>query len=548
LLWQPHALEQLAEQSQQQQHIVEQHQHSGQESDVLRAAQALVLSNSFRLSVPVLEGTLASAARTTLLARALMPPLRAILVQHQLFRSYEVVERPLQRVFAGVRAGGVRLALSSIEVQLQASHQQRTALQHYASKLHGRDDIDISVPAHVCLLLSQLHLGPNRTEQHMQHPLITVLQNAVRNALKQNRHYLLPLLRCLLTYHMVGAKHEHLVALKQSATGLAVDSKEGLLCSDMSTVNTHNVFLQPLPCCSALCGGVASGLPRGIVSIMQQQVAPCLPVVASEGSMADFGVTTLASPTPVVALVPSSEPLEQNEQPQQFGQVLAMLCSVAKAAPVNLVSSPLPLHDPTGNDPCMHSGCVRYWCNLAHTIQHAQLSMSLLHTVETQLPGACLGSEAVTFLPGPISILATIQPSNEACTFVGLDLQQLPLVMLAALSRDPCLLAALSASDPLASAAAHWVNCNGLHANTQHMLGSRIVGGAVDGTPVLPSSVHRALFSLALEAFVLGQKPSVQRALLGLEQSVDLACTLMVAFPALATWRADMLEECRRTG
>jgi hypothetical protein len=145
-------------------------------------------------------------------------------------------------------------------------------------------------------------------------------------------------------------------------------------------------------------------------------------------------------------------------------------------------------------------------------------------------------------------LLSAFQPSHEACTFAGFDLQQLPLVVLASMSKDPVLLAALSSSDPLAAAAAHWVDHNGLQASTSNMLLSRIAAGAVDGMPVMASLVPRALFSVAVDALVLGRKPSALRGLLGLEQSVDLADALLVAFPGLATWREDVMDECRRTG
>lgn len=540
LLWQPRALEQLAEQAQQQQYSDEKQQHMSPEADVMHAAQALVLSNSFRLSVPVMEGILASAARTALLARALMPPLRAILVQHRLCHTYECVERPLQRVFAGVRVDGLRMALSSIEGQLQECKQQRVVLQQHASKLlHGHNSIDISVPAHVRLLLTQLHLVHSKREHQSQQPLIVVLQDSVRNALKYNQHQLLPLLRCLLSYHLLENKEETLRALAQMAMGPDVDND-----STMRRSGACDVVLQPLPYCAALSGGVVTCLPSCLDFLTQQQVSPCLPVVASEGSMADLGITSLASPTPVVAMLPCHR---HDAQCEHYEQQWVMLCSVAEASPMNVVNSLLPLHDLGGSAACTHSGCVRYLCSTTNTIQDAQLCTSLLHTMETTLD-ACLPVESVTLMPGPVGILSFVQPCDEACTFVGLDLQQLPLVVIAALSSDPVLLAALSASDPLEAAAAQWVKCTGLHASTQDKLQSHVAGGALNGTPVLSSCVQRALFGVALDALVLGQKPSVQRALLGLEQSVDLADSLLVAFPALASWRTDMLEECRRTG
>ncbi|KAF6260432.1 hypothetical protein COO60DRAFT_891418 [Scenedesmus sp. NREL 46B-D3] len=538
LLWQPRALEQLAEQ----------HQHMRTEAEVLRAAQASVLSGSFRLSVPLLEGNLAAAAQTALLARALMPPLRAILAQHQLCSAYEDVERPLQRVFAGVRVAGLRIAPGSIVARLQESEEQRTVLQHHASELlHGHGSIDIGVPAHVRSLLTQLHLAPSQHEQH--HPVTTALQHAVRNALRHNQHHL-PLVRCLLTYHKLVAWEQLLKALMHVASGgLAVGEMSTSCGTSVDAYCRQEIVLQPLPHAAALCGDVIAGLPCGLDSLLKQHAAPCLPVVASEGSLADLGMVACASPTPVVACVPSHSLPQQHRQHhhQLFEQWLGMLCSVAEQAPVNPTGPPLPLHDAHATAEVAHLGLVRHWCSLTQSMQDLQVCTSLLHRVEKQAVSPCAAFNTVTYAPGPISLLSAIQP-QAACTFVGLDLQQLTLVMVASLSRDPVLLATLSTSDPLAAAASHWVNNNGLHANTGNTLSSRIAAGAIDGTPVFSSFVHCALFNLALEAFVLGQKPSVHQSLLGLEQPVNLADTLLVSFPVLRTWQANVLEECRRTG
>jgi hypothetical protein len=527
-------LEQLAEQQAQQQHD-EQPQHGCQEAYVLRAAQSLVLSDSFRLSVPLLKGSLAAAARVALLARALMPPLRAILVQHQLFSTYETVERPLQRVFAGVRASGLIIGLDSIRARLQDAEQQRTVLhQHASALLLGYGSIDIGMPAHVRSLLSHLQLVLVKREQ--QQPLTTTLQQAVRNASRCNRQQHLPLIRCLLTYHMLVSWEQLLKAMIH----LASTSGSGV-----------GVALQPLPYATALCGDVLVGLPSGVESLLQHYSASYLPVVASEGSLSDLGMASLVSPTPVIAFVPSSSipsphaPLDEHRLEPWLG----MLCAVREQEPANAAGSPLPLHGTHANDDaCTQLGCVRYWCSVTHTMQEVQLGMSLLHTLEAQPLSTCPRRGAVNIVLGTVSLLSAAQPKHEACTFAGLNMQQLSLLVLASMSKDPVLLAALSTSDPLAAAAAHWADHNGLQSSTISMLLSRVAAGAVDGVPIMASLVPRALFSVAVDALVLGQKPSVLRGLLGLEQSVDLGDTLLVAFPGLATWREDVLEECRRTG
>jgi hypothetical protein len=534
LLWQPRVLEQLAEQGAQQQQPGEQPRHLCPDADVLQAAQSLVLSDSFRLSVPLLEGSLVAAARVALLGRALMPPLRAILVQHQLFSAYEDVERPLQRVFAAVRVSGLSLELSSIQARLQEARQQCAVLHKHASELlHCLGSIDISVPAHVRSLLAQMHLAPSKGEQQSQQPLTTALQHAVRTALRHNQHEHLQLVRCLLTYHTLVSWEQMLKALTQ----LAHAGGPGV-----------GVALQPLPYAAALCGNVVSGLPGGLDLLLQQCVAPYVPLLASEGSMADLGMTALVSPKPVIAFSPASS-LSSPQVPlhdQQLEPWLGMLCAVTEQALVSNTGSPLPLLGTSVDDASSRLGCMRHRCSITRTMREFQLCTSLLHAVK--VPGPCPSAEAVTFAPGAVSLLSAARPALDACTFVGLDLQQLPLVVLAALSRDPILLAALTHSDPLAVAAAHWVDHNGMQGSTINMLLSRIAVGVVDGTPVMASSVQCALFSVALDTLVLGQKPSAQRALLGLEQSVDLADTLIAAFPGLGAWREDVLEDCRRTG
>jgi hypothetical protein len=547
LLWQPRALEQLVDRQLVQQHQHNAQQHVSHDSDVLNAAHLLVLNGSFRLSVPVVEGRLAAAARTTLLTRALMPPLRAILVQHQLWNVYEAVERPLQSMFAGVRVAGMNLLVDSIQSQQRECMQQREVLLQYASRLlHAHDSVDIRVPAHVHLLLTQLHLAP--AKQDLQQPLVTVLQHAIRNALQRNHRHQLPLLRCLLSYHMMRVYEDQLHALMGFAITTAGGISSNMVTSiDTNTIDKQVIVFQPLPHVGKVFGGVLAGVPSSLGSLLTHELLPGCPVVVSEGSIADVGVVNLASPTPVVAYMPTSGPAHQALQPAQLAPRWGVLCSIAEPTPVKDAGSMLPLHGGEGGDACTRNGCVRFWCAITHTTQSVDVCTSLLHTVDQQQANTCALLDKATLVPRPISILSTIQPSNELCTFVGVQLQQLQLVVLAALSRDPCFLAALSSRDPLAAAASHWVTCNGLQSSTQHMLCSRIAAGAVDGTPVQSSCVERALFQVAVEALVFGRKPSVVRALLGLEQSVDLANTLLVAFPELAAWRAQLLEDCKRT-
>lgn len=164
-----------------------------------------------------------------------------------------------------------------------------------------------------------------------------------------------------------------------------------------------------------------------------------------------------------------------------------------------------------------------------------------------QCGGSSSGS-GLAFLPGTCSISHLAAPSSSS--FVGVQLQHLPLLVLAGLSQEDALVAAATQSpDPLAAAAAAWLPASGLSQQLQSVLLHNVQAGVLDGVPVPAAAAPGVLFSVAAAALVLGLKPSAQREQLGAGgewlKGTDLADSLCQEFTGLLAWRERLLEDAR---
>jgi len=165
--------------------------------------------------------------------------------------------------------------------------------------------------------------------------------------------------------------------------------------------------------------------------------------------------------------------------------------------------------------------------------------------------GGSNGSDgSLAFLPSCCSLTRLLQPTSPTHTFIGVELQCLPLLVLAGLSQDKTLISACCQNpDPLAAAAAAWCPSSGLPESLQAALLGNIQAGVLDGVPVAAADAPRLLFAAALQGLVCGHKPSVQREQLGVEwpAGTNLVESLLKAFPGVAAWRRQLLEDVQNT-
>lgn len=143
-----------------------------------------------------------------------------------------------------------------------------------------------------------------------------------------------------------------------------------------------------------------------------------------------------------------------------------------------------------------------------------------------------------------------MSPSSSGNTFIGVQLQHLPLLVLAGLSQNKTLISACSPNpDPLAAAAV-WLPSSGLPQQLQGSLLRNIQSGVLDGVPVAAAAAPGALFGVAIQALVLGLKPSVQREQLGAVEwpkGTNLADSVLRAFSLLEAWREKLLEDAKNS-
>jgi hypothetical protein len=192
-------------------------------------------------------------------------------------------------------------------------------------------------------------------------------------------------------------------------------------------------------------------------------------------------------------------------------------------------------------------------------VQELRLLTTAVHSAQQQ--ESCDGSDSsssLAFLPGSLSMQHLLQPAADTdaassnCSFIGVRLQCLPLLVAAAVSREPALLTALQQPDPWDAAAAAWLPRSGLPPALVSQVLACIAAGVLDGCPVAPAAARRLLFVTALRALLLGQRPAQQRECLGLSEwprgCGSLADSVCDAFEGLASWKAGMLEKTRQTG
>lgn len=525
MLWQPGAADPPAT-SQQQQGV-----QAVSELSVMKAAHTLVLGDSYKLKVPIGPSPAQSEAiRAALLSRALMPPMRSLLVRQKLSQVYEQVERPMQLALVGVRSMGLQVAIAAIEKMLLQSQRHRQLLQqHVHWLLHG---LDVSIAAGVHAFLTRNQLSPASNESRSQ-SMPVVLLKAIRTAIRRQQLGLLQALRCSLTYWQCEAYEQQLSSLLQYAV---VGRNSGT-----SDDSSSYVLLQPLPSAAGMCNGARQGWPVELSTVLTHVAVPALPMSVARLSLADQEVSSLPAASLVAMVVPVPGQQQQNMQ-QHFLEYSGFLWSLSPQAAV--CGSELPLGGSLDTSVPSFYGCIRYWCSVSQAVKEQQLGLSAIHSIQHEQ-----SNRELSFLPATLSIAAAVQPSTPDNVFVGVELQHLPLLVLASLSRDEALLDALSQQDPLSAAAGHWLEHCGLQPAVVGLLLEHLAAGSVTGVPVLPQDTRTALFKLAVDAVLAGQKPSAQRGLLAVEnKGVNLAISIMQAFPGVAAWQQGVLLNCQNKG
>eukprot|EP00878_Enallax_costatus_P013713 GHUV01014342.1.p1 GENE.GHUV01014342.1~~GHUV01014342.1.p1 ORF type:complete len:1302 (+),score=516.71 GHUV01014342.1:511-3906(+) len=528
LLWQPAACEQLAQEQQQQ--AQQASQPMSQLALAMKAAHRMVLGDAYKLQIPIGPSSAQTeATRAVLLAKALMPPLRALLAKQQLWQLYEEVERPLQLIMATVRSSGLRVAPAAVEEQRQQCQHYQQVLQQHVQR--GSGGLDISSAAQVRMFLSRCRLVPAGSELK-DRPILGLLLKAVRTAIRQKQQHMLPLLHPICTYWQCGTYEQQLEVLLQHT------ADAGSL-----TSGSKQVLLQPLPSITELAGRFVQGYPGQLGSAISHTPVVALPLAMTEVSLEDEGFTAVSAAVPVVMLLPT-----QSQHEQRYQEVSGVLRSLSSQASGDQ-GSQLPLHGRLEDGAPSYMGHVQYWCSVTLTAREQQLLSSAIHGLRASRQSWQQQHQSWSLLPGTLSLASAVQPSAADHMFVGVQLQQLPLVVLAALSQDPALLYALNQPDPSIAAAQHWLRHGGLPPTTVELLLRHVAAGSAAGVPVPPSDAEQVLFTMAMNALLLGQKPSMQRDLLALEQKgINLVTSLLQAFPGLSAWQQRALEKCSKHG
>jgi hypothetical protein len=354
---------------------------------------------------------------------------------------------------------------------------------------------------------------------------------------------------------------------------------------------------------------LSEGAPQGLSSagVLGFRPVPALPVLTSAASLAQQGYAALVGPVTVAACVQQGAQQQQQQQQQQGQQqdamyVVGKLCSITQLPAVmearsQSSSQVLPLvNDGSAAAAAVGSvsqasetaagqqavaaaaaaaaagagavrlGSVRVWCGATESIREQQLPTAALYSIlkppgiqqqlaegrhqqqqqQWQQYGSNGGCPA--FLPGWCSFDHLIKPSSSSNSFIGVQLQHLPLLLLASVSQDPVLLSALTQNprDPLEAAAAAWLPSSGLPQQMQASLLRNIQSGVLDGVPVAAAAAPAVLFGVAVQALMFGQRPGVQREQLGVGEwpkGTNLGESVMAAFPGMEAWREKMLTD-----
>jgi hypothetical protein len=589
MLWQPQAYDQYVEGQQKQQRITgAQPQQQQQLPDLLRLAQSKVLGDSYRLQVPLLVRPEQTAAvKAALLGRALMPPLRAVLAQQQLSKAFESVERPLQQACADVRSCGVRVEIVKVQQQLRQCQWHREVLHQQMLRLAAgaAAGLDLSKPPDVVKLVSKLCKGPG-SRSNEQQPVSASLLRALRSILLgNNQQQWLPLLHCALGFWYLSGYESGIQALLQSADvhhQQHQGGSAGLAAAGSSVVSASGstMLLQLQPRLGALCGEILPGLPDDLECLLSYAAVPALPVLVASGGVSGLGMKALTAAAHVAV---TREAFCGGRSRPEF-QFLGTLCSLGTAdgTPGSITtSSPASLpwqglgfgeqqlkHGPGSGQ----HGCVRSWCSAMSCVNEEEVPSAGLHMVCEQpqdvvLPGlpaaggqrqqaddaqletvGAGGKYQLAMLPGHLSLRSAVVPCCSGSVFVGVQLEQLHLLVLAGVSQDEQLLAAFDHVDPVAIVAAHWLKSSGIKQEDALLLLSHVQAGALDGMIVTEAAAPKVLFHAAVDALVLGKKPSVQRGALAVQQGLDLGGSLLQAFPGLRQWQAAVVAGCRETG
>jgi hypothetical protein len=553
-----------------------------------------------------------SAAKAVLLGRALMPPLRAMLAKQQLTAVYEDVERPLLQAFAEVRAGGVRISTDSILQQMLLCDWQKQMLQQQVMTSLGQQQqqtqhdtqcADMS-DSDIRLLLHQQRLVTVSNERLQQQPLLQLVQAAVHTAIKRQHAAALQLLRPLLTYCQVQQYQQQLQLLLQQysvqpaagdATSAPISNSNSWPAATAAAVASGCVVLQPHPAVEPVIGQLTSGLPAGFQGLLGYTPVPNLPVLTSSTSLAQQGFRALVNPVTVAAAV-HMVPVLQQQQQQRTMYVVGKLCSInplpAAAEQVQSNSQLLPWqvsdesvtsagaaagsnwqlqqqHTASSTAAAAvgggaRMGSVQVWCGATDSIREMQIPTTALFSIlkspkqqqwqqqwQHCSSNGSSSSGCLTHLPGYCSLSHLVTPNSSRSTFIGVQFQHLPLLALAGLSQDNNLiLACTQNTDPLAAAAAAWLPSSGLPQQLQGSLLRTIRWGVLDGVPVPAAAAPGVLFAVAVQALVLGMKPSAQREQLGAGEwpkGTNLADSLLKAFPQLQAWREKLLEDVKHS-
>lgn len=448
-------------------------------------------------------------------------------------------------------------------------------------------------------LLQLLHLGVRTACKRQQHGALPLLRLLVTYChIQQYQQQLQQLMQqYTVTYTTPAPEGPH------QRSRLDVERTDG---------STASVVLQPHPTLEPVTGQIApgwpaalsEGAPQGLSSagVLGLRPVPALPVLTSAASLAQQGYAALVGPVTVAACVQQASP--QGGKQQQQGQqqdaiyVVGKLCSItqlpavvearsqsssqvlplvndgsvaaAAAAAVGSVSQASETaagQQAAAAAAAARLGSLRVWCGATETVREMQLPTAALYSIlkppgiqpqlaegqhhhhqqqQWQQYGSSGGCPA--FLPGWCSFDHLIKPSSSSNSFIGVQLQHLPLLLLASVSQDQVLLSALTQNsrDPLGAAAAAWLPSSGLPQQMQASLLRNIQSGVLDGVPVAAVAAPGVLFGVAIQALMFGHRQGVQREQLGVGEwpkGTNLGESLVAAFPRLEAWREKMLTD-----
>jgi hypothetical protein len=319
-----------------------------------------VSTDAFKLQVPLLHGSsgaaATAAARSALLSRAMMPPLRAVLAKQQLSAAYEAVHRPLLQALGAVRGCGIAVCVSDVQQELLLCEWQISALQQQVSQVLGQQQLQQQVQqqqtqpfstqgycglsdSNIRLLLQQQRLVTVSSERLQLAPLTQLLQLAVRTAIKRKHTAPLQLLRLLLTLTLLRQHQQMLQQLLLHKT-VSTEGSSMQAGSDTGPSSTGRVVLQPHAVLEPVTGQLNPGWPVGLEGVLGFRAVPALPVLTSAASLCQQGLRSLASPLTVAASVqPMLPPTQQQQQQQAQQQQLQEAFVMGKLVSVSMVAA-----------------------------------------------------------------------------------------------------------------------------------------------------------------------------------------------------------------